>query len=186
MERNLLMKLGNLILKYRKKCNLSQEALAKEIGVTRQTISKWELNETTPDLKQAIKLAELFKISIDELIKENKTENIPKKERKNNHIKFAFICYLLLLLLIIIGVATTFYYFGYNITIARGSIAVVCTLENEEYGFNITYDDTHDILMTEGSEYIFNNIYNRKKHKNAVDLITDINNYFKERDGFCE
>ena len=48
------MELGNLILKYRKKHNLSQEQLAKEIVVSRQTISKWELNETTPDLKQSI------------------------------------------------------------------------------------------------------------------------------------
>ena len=62
------MKLGNLILKYRKQKNLSQEDLAKEIGVTRQTISKWELNETSPDLKQAAKLAGLFEISLDELI----------------------------------------------------------------------------------------------------------------------
>lgn len=180
------MKLGNLILKYRKKYHLSQEALAKEIGVTRQTISKWELNETTPDLKQAIKLAELFNISIDELIKENKIDHIPPKERKNKHIKFTFICYLLLLLLIILLVSITFYYLGYNLTIARSSFAIVCTLEDKEYSLNITYDDTHDILMTEGSEYIFNNIYNRKKHKNTIDLITDINNYFKERDGYCE
>lgn len=181
------MELGNLILKYRKQNNLSQEVLAKEIGVTRQTISKWELNETTPDLKQAIKLAELFKISVDELVNENKMENMQNEEkRKSKHKKIVFICYLILLLLIIEGVAITFYHFGYNLTIARGSFAVVCTLEDEEYGFNITYDDTHDILMTEGSEYVFNNVYNRKKHQNAVDLITDINNYFKERGGYCE
>ena len=54
------MELGNLIIKYRKKYNLSQEKLAKEIDVSRQTISKWELNETTPNLKQAIKLSEIF------------------------------------------------------------------------------------------------------------------------------
>ena len=62
------LELGNLILKYRKKYNLSQEELAKEIGVTRQTISKWELNETTPDLKQAIKLAEIFHINFNKII----------------------------------------------------------------------------------------------------------------------
>lgn len=181
------MELGSLILKYRKQNNLSQEDLAKEIGVTRQTISKWELNETTPDLKQAIKLAELFKISVDEFVNGNKTKNTQNEEKKKSkHKKNAFICYLILLLMITEGVAITFYYFGYNLTIARGSFAVVCTIDNEEYGFNITYDDTHDILMAEGSEYVFDNVYNRKKHKNAVDLITDINNYFKERDGYCE
>ena len=38
------------------------------VGVTRQTISNWELNETSPDLKQAEKLADIFNISMDELI----------------------------------------------------------------------------------------------------------------------
>ena len=181
------MELGNLILKYRKQKNLSQEDLAKEIGVTRQTISKWELNETSPDLRQAVKLAEIFKISVGELVNENKIENTQNAgKRKNKHIKIAFICYLILLLLIIEGVAIAFYYFGYNLTFARGSFAVVCYLKDEEYGFNITYDDTHDILMVEGSEYIFKNIYNRKKHKNAVELLTDINNHFKENGGYCE
>ena len=47
------MEIGNKISELRKKNNLSQEALAEKIGVTRQTISKWELGETSPDIKQA-------------------------------------------------------------------------------------------------------------------------------------
>ena len=39
----------------------------KKMNVTRQTISKWELNETTPDIKQAKELSKIFKISLDEL-----------------------------------------------------------------------------------------------------------------------
>ena len=45
------MNFGEQLLNLRKSNNLSQEELANKIGVTRQTISKWELNETTPDLK---------------------------------------------------------------------------------------------------------------------------------------
>lgn len=44
------MNLGNKIMTLRKKNNLSQEDLAEKVGVTRQTISKWELEETTPDI----------------------------------------------------------------------------------------------------------------------------------------
>ena len=44
------MDLGNKIMTLRKKNNLSQEDLAEKVGVTRQTISKWELEETTPDI----------------------------------------------------------------------------------------------------------------------------------------
>ena len=59
------MNLGNKIMTLRKKNNLSQEDLAEKVGVTRQTISKWELEETTPDINQARKLSMIFNISLD-------------------------------------------------------------------------------------------------------------------------
>lgn len=61
------MEIGNKISELRKKNTLSQEKLAEKIGVTRQTISKWELGETSPDLKQANLLAKILKVSLDEL-----------------------------------------------------------------------------------------------------------------------
>lgn len=64
--------LGEKIISERKKCKLSQEDLAEKLGITRRTISNWELNETSPDLKQASKLCDIFNISLDELTgKEN-------------------------------------------------------------------------------------------------------------------
>lgn len=42
----------------RKQCKLSQEDLAEKLGITRQIISNWELNETSPDLKHASKLCD--------------------------------------------------------------------------------------------------------------------------------
>lgn len=47
------MDFGKKLQELRKKNNYSQEELAELIGVARQTISKWELGETSPDLKQA-------------------------------------------------------------------------------------------------------------------------------------
>ena len=69
-----------------KKHKLSQEELAEMIGVTRQTISNWELNETSPDLKQAQKLSNIFDISLDELIgrKNLLLEKIDKTESIQN------------------------------------------------------------------------------------------------------
>ena len=61
------MNLGKKILELRKKEVFSQEQLAEKMNVTRQTISKWELNETTPDIKQAKELSKIFKVSLDEL-----------------------------------------------------------------------------------------------------------------------
>lgn len=69
------MDLGSKILELRKKRQLSQEKLGEKIGVTRQTISNWELNETLPDTKQLISLSKVFLISIDELVGNN-TQNL--------------------------------------------------------------------------------------------------------------
>ena len=62
------MELGNKIFELRKKSNLSQEQLAEIIGVSRQTISKWELNESVPDIIQSKKISELFNVSLDRLV----------------------------------------------------------------------------------------------------------------------
>lgn len=56
------------MMELRKKNNFSQEDLAEKVGVTRQTISKWELGETSLDLKQAKVLSQVFKVSLDELV----------------------------------------------------------------------------------------------------------------------
>lgn len=62
------MSLGNILFDARKKKGLSQEEVAEKLGVSRQTISKWETEETVPDIYQAKKLAKIYGLSLDELI----------------------------------------------------------------------------------------------------------------------
>ncbi|MDU5335510.1 helix-turn-helix transcriptional regulator [Enterococcus sp.] len=62
------MSLGTNFFNARKKQGLSQEGVAEKLGVSRQTISKWELDETLPDINQSKKLAAAYKVSLDELI----------------------------------------------------------------------------------------------------------------------
>lgn len=62
------MNLGNSLFQARKRCGLSQEDVAEKLGVSRQTISKWETDETLPDIRQSKKMANLYHISLDELI----------------------------------------------------------------------------------------------------------------------
>lgn len=62
------MNLGENLFQARKKKGLSQEAVAEKLGVSRQTISKWETDETLPDIRQAKKLAVLYSLTLDELI----------------------------------------------------------------------------------------------------------------------
>ena len=58
------MEFGNKINELRKKNSLSQEELAEKMNVARQTISKWELNETSPDIEQAKKLYIIYLILV--------------------------------------------------------------------------------------------------------------------------
>lgn len=62
------MRLGNHLFQARKKKGLSQEAVAEKLGISRQTISKWETDETLPDIRQSKKLAVLYGLSLDELV----------------------------------------------------------------------------------------------------------------------
>ena len=73
------MELGKQIYELRKTANLSQEQLAEKVGVSRQTISKWELGETAPDIKQAQVLSQVFSVSLDELTGNDTKEVIYKK-----------------------------------------------------------------------------------------------------------
>lgn len=77
------MTLGEKIQKLRKQRGLSQEALAEKVTVTRQTISKWELGQSLPDLDFISQLSDIFNVSSDYLIKDEMTEpdELPYKKR---------------------------------------------------------------------------------------------------------
>lgn len=62
------MRLGESLAQARKKAGLTQEAVAEKLGVSRQTISKWETDETLPDIRQSKKLADLYQVTLDELV----------------------------------------------------------------------------------------------------------------------
>ena len=61
------LKLHDTISYYRKQMNLTQEALAQKLGVTNQSVSKWESAQCYPDISLIPQLAEIFGVSIDEI-----------------------------------------------------------------------------------------------------------------------
>ena len=65
------MTFGNKLLQLRKNRKMSQEQLADKLCVTRQAVSKWELDETLPDTDNLIKIADLFFVSVEYLVNEN-------------------------------------------------------------------------------------------------------------------
>ena len=75
------MTIGEKIKALRKAKNISQEFLAKALGVSFQAVSKWETNTTTPDVSLIPPIASFFGVSIDELFDYNVLENEKKIER---------------------------------------------------------------------------------------------------------
>ena len=73
------MDFGDKLKQYRLKEGLSQEQLAEKIGVSRQAITKWETGRGLPDVENMIILAELFKLTLDELV----LEEVKKQEKKS-------------------------------------------------------------------------------------------------------
>lgn len=64
------MTFGEKLQALRRERNLSQEQLAASLGVSRQAVSKWELNDAVPDVENVVKLSRLFSVSTDYLLKE--------------------------------------------------------------------------------------------------------------------
>lgn len=67
------MNLGEKIYKLRKEKGISQEALAELVGTTRQAISKWETNKGYPETEKLLMLSNVFEVSVDFLLKDEKT-----------------------------------------------------------------------------------------------------------------
>lgn len=188
------MSLGKNILTLRKASKLSQECLAEKVGVTRQTISNWELDETSPNPEQLKLLSKTLNVSVDELlendVKEVLVEKISNTEKLAGMIikilKAIGIIFIVLLVidviaLIIFNVTKT----NYNVYNERTDVSLVCSLNNEEYEYLIVYGNDDNVLSHSGSEFI-DNILLDKKFEFASTMIKYIESYFKNNGGTCE
>ena len=79
------MKFNEKLVMLRKQQNLSQEQVSEKLGVARQTISKWELGETTPEMDKLIIISKIYDITLDELMKEdNEGKNVNDPNNMNS------------------------------------------------------------------------------------------------------
>lgn len=76
------MDLSDKIFKLRKVNGLSQDNLAEKLGVSRQSISKWESGQSTPELDKVLKLAEIFDVTTDYLLQPSATDELTLKTTK--------------------------------------------------------------------------------------------------------
>ena len=187
------MEIGKKIMNLRKKNGLSQEELAEKVDVARQTISKWELGETSPDIKQAKKLARIFKVSLDEL-----TDNDIKDilvEKTSNTEKLAGIILKLMKFMIVFIIAIPILLIVLRIVFKNiyehnsgrlMNVSISCTLHDEKYGYNfVYYENTGQIKEAGGDGYLIN-ITDANRYEDAYQALDKINAYVKNNGGTCE
>ncbi len=75
------MEFNNKLYELRKKRGYSQEELANRLNVSRQTVSKWEVGESTPDMEKLVAISDLFEVSLDELVKDKVPEQAQPQEQ---------------------------------------------------------------------------------------------------------
>ena len=186
------MKLGEQLVALRKENKLSQEQLAEKIGVTRQTISNWELGETSPNPEQLKLLSQIFHVSIDELLdNDQKTvlvEKISNTERLAGIIiKILKVIGILLIVYIVLAVIS---FFLFN-TISESTsnvqsltASLECTLDGQNYTYLIESDQDDNIVGASGSEYISDLLEEENFTKGKM-MVAFIEAYFEEHSGSC-
>lgn len=187
------MNLGNKIMTLRKKNNLSQEDLAEKVGVTRQTISKWELEETTPDINQAKKLSMIFNISLDELVNNDVNSILIEKVSNTERLAGIIIKILkasgILLILFIVLILTLLIMFNFkrfnNDRVIVGKASVSCKLNSEKYLYEVEYNKNYQVINAGGDAFIPNHI-DVEKYEDINQIIAHIEDYFSEHNGSCE
>lgn len=187
------MEIGNKIMKLRKKNNLSQEELAEKIGVARQTISKWELGETAPDIKQSKELSKIFKVSLDELF-DNDIKNILIEKTSNTEELAGLILKIIKILgaifaVFILAVVLLIITFSINHKsmdeLADTTIAITCNLHNEEYSYRFDFNETSGQIIYAGGDAYLANITNIEKYSDAYQALDIIDAYVKNNGGIC-
>lgn len=190
------MKLGEKILNLRKRRGLSQEQLGEKINVTRQTISNWELGETSPNPEQLKLISQELNVSIDELL-DNDIKTI-LVEKVSNTEKLAGLVLKILkwlgiafIIILIIDVASLIL-FSY----VRDNKGGTSTNMTKEFELQCSIKE-NDYIITVGSDGYFNcSNCSKELQKELKDNYVDFgdiektaNNvieYFKNNKGTCK
>lgn len=109
------MKFYEKLIILRKKALLSQEALAEKLDVTRQTVSKWELGQTKPDIDKLNEISKLFSVDINVLtndevtLGDEKKENVKKKKKDRTYILY------IVIVILVLSISVLVYKVGFSI-----------------------------------------------------------------------
>ena len=186
------MEIGNKIMELRKKSGLSQEELAEKVGVARQTISKWELGETSPDIKQAKELSKIFKVSLDELTGNEITDILVEKTTNTEKLAgliLKLIKFIILFIIIAPILLIAARVIAKNINEKNSgrlmNVSIICTLHDETYSYEFNYYETTGEIKEAGGDGYLANITNIGELSDAYQALDWIDAYVKNNGGTC-
>lgn len=185
----------------RKQRGMSQETLAQQLNVVRQTISKWEKGLSVPDADMLTNISELFEVSVSELLGSNieKEENINEvaiqlallneqlANRTKRNKKIVKTILKVILTLIVLSVVLSFlglalYTVPKNIDTNYQETELVCTLDGEEYIYQLIYDENFRVTEAGGDAFIADHT-DIDQYSDANQIIAHIEDYFEDHGG---
>ncbi len=191
----------------RKKKGYSQETLAEQLHVVRQTISKWEKGISVPDAVMLDRMAELFEVPVSVLLgggleveEEQPSELneiaqqlavlndqlVQQAVRRRKVIRYAFVG-VFAAIFVLIGAAIGLRVYTESQLRDEASLRTVryeCTLDGESYVYEASYNSQYQILYEGGDAWISNHV-RPEQYEDVNVLSAQMQDYFKEKGGTC-
>ena len=191
----------------RKKKGYSQETLAEQLHVVRQTISKWEKGISVPDAVMLDRMAELFEVPVSVLLgggleveEEQPSELneiaqqlavlndqlVQQAVRRRKVIRYAFVG-VFAAIFVLIGAAIGLRVYTESQLRDEASLRTVryeCTLDGESYVYEASYNSQYQILYEGGDAWISNHV-RPEQYEDVNVLAAQMQDYFEEKGGTC-
>src|SRR5574344_546751 len=192
--KGVIMNIGEHIFTIRKERHLSQEDLGELVGVTRHTISNWELNVTSPDTTQLIELSKALNISIDDLVNHD-IKNVIVEHVSNTEalagmiikiIKFFIYCFfafaafivLMIVIVIIMGI------YPHQKENSNGkSVELNCSIKNNKYVITIGSDSYFNCPNCDKQMQVY--LKDITGFANIETSVKNVQKYFTDNGGTC-
>ena len=201
--------LGENIKYLRKQKGYSQETLANQLNVVRQTISKWETGQSVPDADMLENIANIFEVSVGELLgntilenenTENENNGVSQNEEivkqlvilneqlasqsrnRKRTIKIALISIVALIVgtfFLYIVALIGFRYITEESLEARQKVEIYCSTDEEEYYYEVYFDDQYRVREAGGDAWISNHIM-PEQYDDVNVLVAQMEDYFAE------
>lgn len=199
--------LGENIRILRKRKGYSQETLAQQLHVVRQTVSKWEKGLSVPDAQMLSRLAELLEVSVSDLLGSKVADAEEEREpdlqaiaqqlailneqlaassaRKRKRIKGLLLGIMIFFLSIvfILSVLTVLGMAMYDASSEASTARIECIMDGETYEYEIRFDDKHRVTAEGGDEWFLLNPLMNAHPTDAMDLIVHIQEYVLSHGG---